>query len=512
MVARARGRRYFHVTLVLVLVAAACGDSLESKLDDAAAGDASAPRDDSAAADGSSSEAATSHDGAAKDANVPEGSADGALPDAAAEASTDAGVDAPLDGPVDAGPPTETVAWTIDVKMTSHPVGDATGISAALRTSVDDIIIVGTGAHQVGGNPVVIDLGGGPKTGRSFIGAFDANGVYKWDHFYDGTPAGHILALDTADNLYVAMRFTGTFDFGGGPRTAAANGSVAIVSYDAAGAYRWDVALTPTSGTGYVDTLTIGAYGADRIVLGGYFRGQVDFAGQSRTATAPAGYDEGYVLVLGASGAYEWDRSFGGSSRTYAAAIDPNGQVSIGGQAGGTIDLGGGPHAFGTGFIATYTPVGALVSDLTFGKNVPVTKPYPSGDLFAGHVTPNGAVRLNAAGATVWSRTAPTMDPAVGRNGSGIAIGIADELWTGLPLATSSTGRQIIRYPDDGSPVERYYLPWRQPWGSQIGTGFYTMGVAVLSGGDIISAGRWTAAGGLGSIASFSRVTRPPIP
>ncbi len=81
------------------------------------------------------------------------------------------------------------------------------------------------------------------------------------------------LAVGPRGDLYVAHQLTWPTNFGGGRRAPLLPGP-ALVSYDATGAYRYDVAYTEP-GTG--NAQWVGAVG-DRVILFGTFTGRLDLA------------------------------------------------------------------------------------------------------------------------------------------------------------------------------------------------------------------------------------------
>ncbi len=90
-----------------------------------------------------------------------------------------------------------------------------------------------------------VDLGCVPVSGAAdrdtaFVAAFDAGGACEWVYSLDGTLDFWDVATDELDNVFVAVQFFDSYDFGGGTREAGAGSNGAIVALDGAGVYRWD--------------------------------------------------------------------------------------------------------------------------------------------------------------------------------------------------------------------------------------------------------------------------------
>lgn len=117
----------------------------------------------------------------------------------------------------------------------------------------------------------------------------------------------------------------------------------------------------------------------DRIAIGGYFDGSLDFGGA--TLAEAGGYHDAFVAVLDSSGVPLWARSAGpGVGTVVGVAIDSQGGVSITGSFQDTID-------WGTGSLTSAN----------------------SADFFV--------VRLDPSGATTWAR-------AIGGDGIQSAVGL----------------------------------------------------------------------------------------
>ncbi len=119
--------------------------------------------------------------------------------------------------------------------------------------------------------------------------------------------------------------------------------------------------VTDSQGNGYVAGIFDGEGGVD---LGG---GKLDFVG---------GFFDAFVAKYDANGNYLWSKAFGSdvSDACNGVAVDPQGNVVVAGQFGGTINFGGddlvslGGSSFGVDtFVAKFSPGGEHLWSKRFG-------------------------------------------------------------------------------------------------------------------------------------------------
>ncbi|WP_437972239.1 hypothetical protein WMF04_24370 [Sorangium sp. So ce260] len=146
------------------------------------------------------------------------------------------------------------------------------------------------------------------------------------------------LAADLNGDLLVAGEFSGTLEFGGAPRTSAGGRDGYLVRLDPEGRESW---LVPLGGIGY-QAGTSAASGKDgRVVVAGRFSGTLELGA---TAHASAGGSDVFAASFDASGALLWSRQFGDGfdQRARAVAVDAQENVILVGESAGAIDFGGG--------------------------------------------------------------------------------------------------------------------------------------------------------------------------
>lgn len=191
-----------------------------------------------------------------------------------------------------------------------------------------------------------IDFGGGPLVAPvnpfnedAYVARFDKDGKPLWSlRFGDGSAQeGDAIAADAAGNLYVCGRFQGTINPGKGQMTSAGGVDVFVVRFDGVGNAAWQKRYGDAQDQHCLD-LRLDEGG--RPIVGGFFRGAIDFGGGALTASS----ETPFLAALDASGGHLWSKAPSGTSsrRLLGIAVDPFGNLAVTGQFGGTIDLGGG--------------------------------------------------------------------------------------------------------------------------------------------------------------------------
>jgi len=194
-----------------------------------------------------------------------------------------------------------------------------------------------------------VDFGGGTLVSGGqdlFIVKFSANGSHLWSKRVGGASvtAGTSLAFDGQGNIVVAGILTSTTDFGGALVTALGSPDLFVAKYSGGGAFLWAKHFgdrTPYPSSVSVASLALDSFG--NVVVAGNFQGSMSFGGGLLTS---AGNDDMFLAkYAGADGAPQWSKRFGGAGFDAAAgvAIDGNGDITLAGRAGSTLDFGSGP-------------------------------------------------------------------------------------------------------------------------------------------------------------------------
>jgi len=195
-----------------------------------------------------------------------------------------------------------------------------------------------------------VDFDPGPGTtiltgGGRFLCKFDTNGNLISAFGMPGTLSVDIsIAVDAADNLYLAGSFSGTADFDPGAglfnMTSAGSSDIFVLKLSASGTFIWAKRMGSTL-IDNANALALDASGSAHIT--GSFNGTVDFDPGAGTANlTSAGATDAFILKLDNAGNYLWARRVGGTSALDTGngiALDGSNNVLITGTFDGTVDF-----------------------------------------------------------------------------------------------------------------------------------------------------------------------------
>ncbi len=218
------------------------------------------------------------------------------------------------------------------------------------------------------------DLGGGSLAGAGgwdvFVAKLDSNGVHVWsDGFGDGNnqyaPA---VAVDHANNVFVAGYFQGAVDFGGGALTSAGAEDVFLAKFTSGGAHDWSKRFGDVSTDQQAWGVAID--GSGNAIIAGRFTGTMNFGGDP--LSAGGGQPDIFVAKFTSGGTHVWSKQFGDSyaQSAWSVAVDPSDNVLIAGGFYMSVDFGGGALSSGgasDAFLAKLTPDGAHLWSKGFG-------------------------------------------------------------------------------------------------------------------------------------------------
>ncbi|WP_165074737.1 NHL repeat-containing protein [Paludisphaera rhizosphaerae] len=175
----------------------------------------------------------------------------------------------------------------------------------------------------------------------AFVAKLSPSGSVLWAKSWGGSgqDVGNDLAVDSSGNV-IAVGTTAYSD----PVSGWIANTSQIRKYSSTGASTWTVSIAgPTHGANSVATDSAG-----NIYVGGKFSGTVDFNPALLKANYASGnYGSGYILKLTSAGAYSWVSTFQTrtTSQTYGSAmtiydidVDAAGDVAVVGNAQGQID------------------------------------------------------------------------------------------------------------------------------------------------------------------------------
>lgn len=204
-----------------------------------------------------------------------------------------------------------------------------------------------------------------------FVAKYDSTGTPLWSRAFGDSNVSRGIAweikTDNQGNVVIAGSYNGgEIDFGNGALVNAGSYDGFVAKFDPAGNALWSKRFGDADFQ-TVDGLDLDAEG--NVVISGSMRGSADFGGGVLTS---AGDADAFVAKFIANGDLAWARRFGdaASQSADAVAVDPNGNVILGGGNSGTIDFGGGALATAgdsDAFIAKFGPDATLVWSRQYG-------------------------------------------------------------------------------------------------------------------------------------------------
>ena len=248
--------------------------------------------------------------------------------------------------------------------------GDASDQSAAA------VAVGATGDVWITGSVIGdVDFGGGVFTSAdpladAYLAHFAPTGVHLSSKRFVGVSAqrGTALAVASSGDLFFGGILDGTIDLGCGPLAGAGSGDIFVGRLDSAGVC---IASKRFGDASAQELLTLAADMSNNVVIGGRFKGSVNFGGAM--LTMPTTTFGGFAAKLDASLTHVFSTSFGATTfaqEVTGVAADPSGNVFVGGSFSGTLTAG--PTTLtsaglGDLFVARLDPAGTAVWALRAG-------------------------------------------------------------------------------------------------------------------------------------------------
>ena len=147
------------------------------------------------------------------------------------------------------------------------------------------------------------------------------------------------MVVDDANDVVVGGTFRGSVDFGGITRASAGGSDWFIAKYTPSGSLVWVKTMGGT-GDDFIESIDAGSAG--EVVATGRFTGTAGFGG---TPLVASGTSDIAVAKYDVDGNHKWSKRFGGvyDDSGGAVAIDGSGAVVLTGYFRGTADFGNGP-------------------------------------------------------------------------------------------------------------------------------------------------------------------------
>jgi hypothetical protein len=201
-----------------------------------------------------------------------------------------------------------------------------------------------------------------------FLAKFSPTGMVLWGKRFgsSGRDVGHAVTIDAQGNPIITGEFSGTVDFGGGPRVAIRRQDIVVAKFSGVGAHIWSKGF---GGDGQDIGYAIGAGETGDVAVAGVLSGIANLGGG---AIKSAGEQDAFLLRLAPDGTFVWSKGVGGPGNDSANAlqVDSFGQIAIVGDFRDSVDFGGGPLASAGGqdiFVAKYSPTGTHIWSQRFG-------------------------------------------------------------------------------------------------------------------------------------------------
>jgi len=198
----------------------------------------------------------------------------------------------------------------------------------------------------------------------------------------------HAVAADASGNVYVAGRFQGTVNPGGGALRSAgtggySDGDMLVASFDRDGKFRW------AHHYAYGDATSVAVAASGDVLVTGNAYNEL-----SETPASEPGQSHGLVVArFDPSGRLLWNRRFEGGNHVLGTSIaaTPDGGFVVAGTLAGSVDLGGGVLKKGCCdydlFVASFDAAGRHRWSLSSGSD--------------GHVGSHPRVAVDASGDAV---------------------------------------------------------------------------------------------------------------
>jgi hypothetical protein len=222
----------------------------------------------------------------------------------------------------------------------SKRFGDAADQSAAA------VAVGATGDVWITGAVIgTVDFGGGASTSAdpladAYLAHFAPTGVNLYAQRFAAPSAqrGTALAIGSSGDLFFGGVFDGTMDLGCGSLASAGSGDLFVARLDSAGV----CAVSKRFGDASTqELLTIATDASNNVLLGGRFKGTVNFGGAA--LTMPTTTFGGFAAKLDPAFAHVFSTSFGATTlaqEVTGIAADPSGNVFVGGSFSGTLTAG----------------------------------------------------------------------------------------------------------------------------------------------------------------------------
>jgi hypothetical protein len=185
-----------------------------------------------------------------------------------------------------------------------------------------------------------------------YVLKLDAGGNFIWAKQSQGSieERGYSLALDAAENIYVAGTFVGMADFDLDSTVfninAVGDQDVFLLKLKPDGSFAW---VKKFGGALRAVARSVKVDGNGNVIIGGFFKGTADFDPNVPVLSFTAmGNDDAFLVKLDSTGNLVWANQFGGAGAelVYALEVDGNDDIICLGSLVGTADFDPGTGVF----------------------------------------------------------------------------------------------------------------------------------------------------------------------
>jgi FlgD Ig-like domain len=227
-----------------------------------------------------------------------------------------------------------------------------------------------------------VNFGGGLLTtvGSSnlFLVKLDTDGNHLWSRRFGetGDQGSQALAIDPSGRICITGEMDGNLNFGGGVLTPVAAPDIFLAMFNSAGTHLWSKRF---GGADTEQGYSVAFASNNDVLLSatGYGPGAIDFGGGPLAAPTDL-YATFVARFFSSNGAHRWSTKFAGNGNIYGFVDEYNGQLIMGGEFLGTVNLGGSDLISGGSgdfFVARFsdhiTAAGPTLARASLGQNTP---------------------------------------------------------------------------------------------------------------------------------------------
>ena len=206
---------------------------------------------------------------------------------------------------------------------------------SADKEYVNGIAVDGAGNVFAAGSTLKLNPDGSQAYCNIQVEKFSAVGTALWakqiGNANGGNGGASGIGTDTAGNVYVSGAFSGKVDFDPGTATHFVQGTLNdngfVLKLTAAGNFGWVSPFVNQNSTSSSNGCDLAVDGSNNIVVGGDYRGTVDFDPGKGTQTLPSG-GGGFIAKLNSAGSLIWAQQAGsGAAAVHSLALDVDGNI-----------------------------------------------------------------------------------------------------------------------------------------------------------------------------------------